>query len=324
MEGIPKKFGKEISSGSERIVYEHATDPEHTVMTREGYIRPEKIKQLFYIQRVLTSLYPEHFPTFPQAIVSEDGAGYVTRERIHEKWQTKFVRTVSEYTSRTESLSSFDSFKPYGRDEYTQIFGKIKGELDDLGINLSFDYTNHHNFMKDKETGLWNYVDVPIIKDIPTSEEFDANVESSKLEIDNETVETVRGAVERINILREQTVRNFIDDLLDTEVSETSFRHRGKIIKLIGHSPKELPKILSEFKDLLANTDREATQHTLLAEYDMVEEVYDHLYQIIIYDGRSDEDSEHEVKSSTYSIRTITSLMGALTKSLKEFSESQE
>lgn len=321
MEGVPKKFGKMISSGSERAVYEHDKDPENKVVTEELAIRPEKIKEIFYIQRVLSSLYPERFPRFPEAIVDEEGEGYVTRKKIKEKWKTKFVRSLTEYTSRTENLHSFDSFKAYGRDEYVKIFSKINAELYSLGLDLSFDYSNHNNFMKDKETNLWNYVDVPVIKQLPSSEELEENLQSQKPDVDGNTLKTVTTSIERIRTLREQTVQNLIADLIESEVSETSFVYKGRLIQLTGKDAARIPNLISKFKDSLGS-DQEAAQKALLDHYNDVEETSNYLYLTAKYYGQETDDNTNktnrEAKSSNYEIRSIAYTLEELIKVLQE------
>lgn len=324
MEGIPKKIGEEISSGSERSVHKHEKDPENKVITHEGTIRPESIKEMFYTQRILSSLYPDHFPKFPEAIVDAHGFGYVTRERISETFRTRFARSVTEAFSRTDGLHSFESNKAYGRDEYSRVFQKIKYRLAELGIELSFDYTNHNNFMKSKETGLWNYVDVPMARKFPSSTEFAANAKSLEPPFDPDSVKAVTSSLERIETLQTQTINNFVNDIKDSQVLDTSLTYKGETILLTGAEAKELPSAIAKLKEVFTTTP-DLIEEQLLAEYLTVREIVDSLYGFLAFDHKSGDKADvHEISASRYDIKSIKWPMERLLKNLKEGEAGQQ
>src|SRR3989344_4953994 len=281
MELVPKNLGAKMGKGSERSVYKHPETPDDKVVTQEGIIRPEKIKEAFYIQRILATLYPQNFPRFPAVAVSETGEGSAVRERLKERIMTQLARSWNGLKTRGD-LVKLDAGEFYGRDEVAKTFSSISQELEQLGFKLQFDYTNQNNFMKSSDTGVWNYVDVTTIERLPTRGEFLERVHTYRGEVDQNDATTCSKALESLHRLHSETAHEFINNMPLVDLHARSFTFKNQLFRIEENTPPRLLHSLKNLAEVVKESDVSWTHKRLFEKYSSLVDAMDRLHQLYI------------------------------------------
>ncbi len=152
------EIGKKIGEGVERFVYEIPDKDSDNVLAKDkAHFRetPEFKKGVFYMNKILSALFPEHIPKIHLAGASDEIGSVEVRQRIFNE---EHVRNTELYDT-----ADINSSELIDLDNKLVAFGKREGKeierrLEEAGIHY-IDTYNSLNFMKDDRNGNVYYVD---------------------------------------------------------------------------------------------------------------------------------------------------------------------
>lgn len=146
IKNLVESFGAEyIGAGCDCVVISTKDKPEKVVAINYRDLNPEIAKQIFYRQRILSTLFPHNFPHFYASIAGKDSYGGTVRQRING-------------ASLDEIEEKGIISDPEGKVKYP--FGKVIEVCRQIGIPLSVDTQDDKNFVLGEDGGVY-YLDSP-------------------------------------------------------------------------------------------------------------------------------------------------------------------
>jgi len=143
---LVERFGAEyIGAGCDCVVIGTKDKPEKVVAINYRDLSPELAKQIFYRQRILSTLFPHNFPHFYASIAGKDNYGGTVRQRIN-----------GNSLGKIEGKGIISD--PEGKVKYP--FEKVIEVCRQIGIPLSVDTQDDKNFVLGEDGGVY-YLDSP-------------------------------------------------------------------------------------------------------------------------------------------------------------------
>ncbi len=155
-----KESGDLLGAGGQRFVITNPENPEKEVLAfvYQGELSPKHAKQIYYSQKIMSSLFPYNFPktyaVTAGSFLDKDTIPVEIRQKIvgeHPVDITKFYNTTkNKIIYLFDSLKKILHGKPYIKYPYSKVFDF----LNEMGLN-DYSGNNENNFINGNDGGQY-------------------------------------------------------------------------------------------------------------------------------------------------------------------------